>query len=122
MQAAKPLKMGDKPYHNSGAELASRTDGELKRELAGSFPGGGRWDGLTYELARRGAAKQDRLLKWTFAVSVLGVLASVAGVLMTVLASAQPAERANGAPIATQPSGASLAPTKQAPVEASRGT
>ena len=87
-QAAKPRAMGNKPYHNSGAELASRTDAELERELAGSFPGGRRWEGLTYELARRGAAKQDRMLKWTLAVSVLGVVAGIAGVVVTVLASA----------------------------------
>lgn len=77
--------MSEKPIHNSGAELASRTIAELEAELEASFPGGSRWQGITYELQRRSASRQELLIRWTFGVSIASLLIGVVGVITTTL-------------------------------------
>jgi hypothetical protein len=76
----------ERALHNSGKELASRSEEELHAELLQSFPGGKRWDGLTYELNRRASERQQKIARRTLwiAVATLGVAA--AGVIVTLLA------------------------------------
>jgi hypothetical protein len=63
--------------HNSGAELESLSEKQIRAELRGSFPGGTRWTGLTYELDQRVAKRRDRLIKTTLGVAVLTLIAAV---------------------------------------------
>jgi hypothetical protein len=67
------------PLHNSGAELSSRSDAELEQELKGSFPGGKRWEGITYELQRRAGRRQERLILWTLLAAVAAVVVGAIG-------------------------------------------
>ncbi len=77
--------MSDKPIHNSGAELASRTNAELESELRGSVPGGLRWQGLTFELQQRATSRQERLIVCTFRVSLAALLVGVVGAMASIL-------------------------------------
>jgi hypothetical protein len=63
--------------HNSGAELESLSEKQIRDELRGSFPGGNRWAGLTYELEQGVAKRRDRLIKVTLVVAVLTLIAAI---------------------------------------------
>ncbi len=75
--------MGE-PQHNSGEELQSLTDEQIASQLKGSFPPGPRWQGLTYELNRRAAEKQEKLTRRTYWAAVVAVIVGVAGVAASV--------------------------------------
>jgi hypothetical protein len=70
--------VGNEVIHNSGAELASLSDGQLQEQLLQNFPGGRRWQGLTYELQRRAGQKQERLIVWTLVTAVVSIFIGIA--------------------------------------------
>ena len=76
--------MSDEPLHNSGAELEGRTEEELRAELRGSFPGGNRWQGLTYELNRRSSGRQETMIRWTLYAALAAVVVGIVGVLVAL--------------------------------------
>jgi hypothetical protein len=77
--------MSDDPIHNSGAELEGRPAEELRAELRGSFPGGKRWEGITYELSRRASERQEKMIRWTLYAALAAVLVGLLGIAVSVL-------------------------------------